>query len=35
MLFYFDLVDEDTTETVFDGQNWMEIELSLFDSIPK
>ena len=34
MLFYFDLVDEDTTETVFDGQNWIEIELSLFDSIP-
>ena len=34
LLLHFDLVDGETSESMFDGQNWMDIELNLLDSTP-
>ena len=34
MLYQFDLVDTDTNNSIFDGQNWVDFELNLFNSIP-
>ena len=34
LLLHFDLVDEQTSESMFDGQNWIDIELNLLDSTP-
>ena len=34
LLLQFDLNDAETNESLFDGLNWMDIELSIFDSVP-
>ena len=34
ILLQFNLIDTETNESSFDGQNWMDIELSLFDLVP-
>ena len=34
LLLQFNLVNTETNESLFDGQNWMDIELSIFDLVP-
>ncbi len=34
MLYQFDLTDTADNSSIFDGQNWLDVELSLFHSIP-
>ena len=34
MLYQFDLVDTSTDSSIFDGQNWLDVELSLFHTLP-
>ena len=34
MLYQFDLVDTSTDSSIFDGQNWLDVELNLFHTLP-
>ena len=35
MLYQFDLVDTSTNSSIFDGQNWLDVELNLFHTLPE
>ena len=34
MLYQFDLVDTTSDQSIFDGQNWLDVELNLYESLP-
>ena len=34
MLYEFDLVDTTNDQSIFDGQNWLDVELNLYESLP-
>ena len=34
MLYQFDLIDTSTNQSIFDGQNWLDVELDLYESLP-
>ena len=34
MLYQFDLIDTINDQSIFDGQNWLDVELNLYESLP-
>ena len=34
MLYQFDLIDTTNDQSIFDGQNWLDVELNLYESLP-
>ena len=34
MLYEFDLIDTTNDQSIFDGQNWLDVELNLYESLP-